>query len=96
MGSYTKLTRPVRYPIQKLYGLLRDTEPAWPVWDPIQSPACYGILRKAFTPCMGSYTDPTRPVRDPVQSLHGLCGIVHRAYTPCVGSYTEPERLVWD
>eukprot|EP00959_Pyramimonas_sp_CCMP1952_P415228 8700400-Pyramimonas_sp.AAC.1 len=54
---------------------------------------------------MGSYTEPTRSVRDPeptkpargpIQSLHGLCGILYRAYTPCMGSDAEPTRRVWD
>eukprot|EP00959_Pyramimonas_sp_CCMP1952_P043710 913591-Pyramimonas_sp.AAC.1 len=45
---------------------------------------------------MGSYTQPTRSVREPKQSLHALYGILDGACTPCHGSYTEPKRPVWD
>eukprot|EP00959_Pyramimonas_sp_CCMP1952_P282702 5908730-Pyramimonas_sp.AAC.1 len=62
------------------------TEPARPVWAPIQSlNGLCGILYRAYTPCMGSYTEPTRPVWDPIQSLHA-----------CLGSYIESARLVRD
>eukprot|EP00959_Pyramimonas_sp_CCMP1952_P332629 6965379-Pyramimonas_sp.AAC.1 len=44
---------------------------------------------------MGTYTEPSRPVWMPTQSLHALCGILYRACTACVGSYTEPTRPVW-
>eukprot|EP00959_Pyramimonas_sp_CCMP1952_P473829 9502410-Pyramimonas_sp.AAC.1 len=50
----------------------------------MQSPhALYGILYGAYTACLGFYTEPTRRVRDPIQSL-------------CMIPHTEPTRPVWD
>eukprot|EP00959_Pyramimonas_sp_CCMP1952_P436358 9137495-Pyramimonas_sp.AAC.1 len=55
-----------------------------------------GILYRGYNACAGSYEDPSRPVWDPITSLHGMYGILYRACTACVGSYTEPTRPAWD
>eukprot|EP00959_Pyramimonas_sp_CCMP1952_P115965 2424200-Pyramimonas_sp.AAC.1 len=51
------------------------------VWNPLQSlHGLYGILQRAYTPCVGSYTEPTRHVGSYTEP------------TRCVGSYSEPTR----